>query len=95
MEHILKKKTKEKKHVPVGYALDHYFLIKIKIFNILENHLCMNLKKQTINITNTEEKDMLPLTDEEKWRYNSQRKCYICHKEFLYNPENEYEYRLL
>lgn len=55
----------------------------------------MNLKKQTINITNTEEKDMLPLTDEEKWRYNSQRKCYICHKEFLYNPENENEYRLL
>ena len=32
---------------------------------------------------------MIPLTDEEKKCYNSQNKCYICKKWFVYNEEKD------
>ena len=36
-------------------------------------------------IINYEEKEMIPLTDNENKFYNEQEECYICKKEFCYD----------
>ena len=43
---------------------------------------CKNLKEHATKIINYEEKEIIPLTDEENKSYKQQKICYICKKEF-------------
>ena len=50
--------------------------------------MCKKLKDHAIEISNYEEKEMIPLTDEEAEFYEEQEVCHIRKKEFC-NDENE------
>ena len=43
---------------------------------------CKDLRDQAMKIINNQEKEMIPLTDEENKSYEKQKVCYICKKEF-------------
>ena len=43
---------------------------------------CKDLRDQAMKIINNQEKEMIPLTDEENKPYEKQKVCYICKKEF-------------
>ena len=82
-------------HEPCGYALS-----LISLFNSNENkhnvyrgrdcikRFCSDLKELTSKIINYEEKEMIPLTENENKFYEDQKECYICQKEFC-NDKNE------
>ena len=55
---------------------------------------CDDLKEQAIKIMNYEQKEMMPLTDEEKESQKSQTICHICEKEFCIDKNNE-EFKLM
>ena len=46
--------------------------------------LCQELKEETMEIINCEEKEMVPLTLEQNNFYNKQEICYICRKGFAW-----------
>ena len=48
---------------------------------------CKDLKDQAMKIINSEKKEMIPLTNEEKESYENQEICHICKKEF--NNDNK------
>ena len=50
---------------------------------------CSDLKELGTKIINHEQKDMLPLTDNENKFYEEQKKCYICKKEFCYDKNEK------
>ena len=56
--------------------------------------LCKKLKEHAIKIINYEEKEMVPLTDEESKSYEEQKACRICEGKF-YTDEYDENYRLL
>ena len=51
---------------------------------------CKDLKKGATKIINYEEKEMIPLTDEENKSYEKQKVCYICKKEFRTDKNDLY-----
>ena len=48
-----------------------------------------NSEELATKITNHEEKDMIPLTDNENKFYEEQRECHICKKEFCYDKNEK------
>ena len=50
--------------------------------------LCKKLRDRAMEIINSEEKEMIPLNDEENKSYEKQKVCHICKKKFC-NDENE------
>ena len=44
---------------------------------------CEKLKDHAMKIINYEEKEMIPLTDEENKSYEEQQVCHICKKSFV------------
>ena len=51
--------------------------------------LCKNLKERTMKIVNYEEKEMIPLTKEEKKSYQNQEACHICKEKFLVDKDDK------
>ena len=49
---------------------------------------CSDLKELRTEIISFEQKEMIPLTDNENKFYEEQEECHICQKEFCYD-ENE------
>ena len=51
--------------------------------------LYKKLKECEIKIINYEEKEMIPLTKEEKKSYENQEKCHICEEKFSVDKDDE------
>ena len=51
--------------------------------------LCEKLKEQALKIINYEEKEMIPLTKEEKKSYKNQEKCHICEEKFSMDKDDK------
>ena len=89
------------KHEPSGYAL-----ILISLFDSKENkhnvyrgrdcikRFCSDLKELRTKIINYEEKEMIPLTDDENRSYEKQKECHICQKGFSYDKNEEKKFKL-
>ena len=85
-------------HEPCGYALS-----LISSFDSRENkhnfyrgrdcikRFCSDLKELVTKIINHEEKEMIPLTDNENKFYEEQEKCHICQKEVCYDKNEKKE----
>ena len=89
------------KHEPSGYPLS-----LIDSFDLRENkhnvyrgkdcikRFCSDLKELATKIMNFEEKEMIPLTDNENKFYEEQGKCHICQKEFRYNKNKIKKFKI-
>ena len=89
------------KHEPSRYSLS-----LISSFNSKENKhsiyrgryciekFCKDLKELATKIINYEEKDMIPLTDNENKFYEEQKECYICKKEFCYDKNEKKKFEI-
>ena len=55
---------------------------------------CEDLKDQAMKIINYDEKEMIPLTNEEKETYENQKICHVCEKEFRIDEDNTKEFKL-
>ena len=55
---------------------------------------CKNLKELATKIINYEEKDMIPLTDNENKFYEEQKECHICQKEFCYDKNEKKKFKI-
>ena len=51
--------------------------------------LCKKLKECAMKIINYEEKEMIPLTKEEKKFYKKQEACYICEETFCVDKDDK------
>ena len=88
------------KHEPSGYSLS-----LISPFNSNENKpnvyrvreciekVCRDLKELATETINYEEKDMIPLTDNENKFYEEQKECHICQKEFYYDKNEKKKFK--
>ena len=88
--------TKLNKHTPSGYSLFTHCL-----FDITKNKLdyyrgkncmkifCLDLREHATKIINSEKKEMIPLTKEEKKMHNKQKVCYICRTRFSIDDKNK------
>ena len=88
-------------HEPSGYALS-----LISSFDSRENkhkfyrrkdcirRFCSYLKELAIKIINYEQKEMIPLTDNENKFYEEQEKCHICQKEFCYDKNEKKKFKI-
>ena len=88
-------------HEPCGYALS-----LISSFDLRENkpsfyrvkdcikRFCSDLKELATKIIDYEEKEMIPLTDNENKFYEEQEKCHICQKEFCYDKNEIKKFKL-
>ena len=87
---------KKAKHEPSGWAmftkcsfdekenkLDYY-----RGKDCIEK-LCKKLKENALKIMNYEEKEMIPLTDEENKSHEEQEVCHICIEKFCLNKNDE------
>ena len=45
-----------------------------------------------MEIINYEKKEMMPLTDYEKWHYETRKYCHICRRKFFYDKEDKSKY---
>ena len=88
-------------HVPSGYSLDLVTSCnskKSKHSYYRGTHctekLCNNLKDQAMKIITTGKKEMVPLTDNEKWDYEIQNYCHICRRKFCYDKEDKSSYAI-
>ena len=72
----------------VEQCLQKVHLIKQKINLIITEEkivlkqMCKKLKEHTMKIINYEEKEMIPLTDEENKSYEEREVCHICIETF-------------
>ena len=83
-------------HEPSGYSIS-----LISSFDSKQNkrsfyrgkdyikRFCSDLKELATKIINYEEKEMIPLTDNENKSYEEQEKCHICQKEFCYDKNDK------
>ena len=55
---------------------------------------CKDLKELRTKTINYEEKDMIPLTDDENIFYEEQKECHICQKEFCYDKNEKKKFKL-
>ena len=88
-------------HEPSGYSL-----ITCCSFNKSKNGQsyyrekdCMerfskDLRNQAMKIMNYENKEIIPLTNDEEKSYGKQKVCYICKKKFYTDKNNEKEFKL-
>ena len=88
-------------HEPRGYSLDlvNSFDSKENKHNFYRGRDCIkkfcgNLKKLATKIINFEEKEMIPLTDNENKFYEEQKECHICQKGFCYDKNEEKKFKL-
>ena len=87
---------KKAKHDPSGWAMFTKCSFD-KIENRLDYYrrkdciekLCKKLKEHAMKIINYEEKEMIPLTDEENKYYEEQEACNICTEKFCMNEDDE------
>ena len=54
---------------------------------------CKDLKELGTEITNFEEKEMIPLTNKQIQSYEKQKVCHICKKEFCFDKNYEKEFK--
>ena len=52
------------------------------------------MKELATKIINYEEKDMIPLTDNENKFYEEQKECHICQKEFCYDKNEKKKFKI-
>ena len=83
-------------HEPCGYSLDlvSSFDSKQNKYSFYRGRdciekFCKDLKELATKIINYEEKEMIPLTDNENKFYNEQEECHICQKEFCYDKNEK------
>ena len=88
-------------HEPCGYSLDlvSSFDSKQNKHNFYRGkdcikRFCSDLKELGTKIINYEQKEMIPLTDNENKYYEEQKECYICQKEFCYNKNEKMKFKL-
>ena len=55
---------------------------------------CSDLKELGTKIINYEQKEMIPLTDNENKYYEEQKECYICQKEFCCDKNQKMKFKL-
>ena len=55
---------------------------------------CSDLKELGTKIINYEQKEMIPLTDNENKYYEEHKECYICQKEFCYDKNQKMKFKL-
>ena len=91
---------KKAKHKPSGYAW-----CSICSFDDTKNRcyfyrgkdciekFCKDLKELGTEITNFEEKEMIPLTNKQIQSYEKQKVCHICKKEFCFDKNDEKEFK--
>ena len=89
-------------HEPCGYALS-----LVSLFNSKQNKLsfyrgkdcvtmsCSNLKMLGTKIINYEQKEMIPLTDNQNKYYEKQKERYVCQKEFCYDKNQKMKFKFL
>ena len=92
--------TKINKHQPSGYSIfTHCSLDESKNkrnyyrSKDFMKKFSKDLREHASNIINYENKNMIPLTTEEKIYHNKQKICYICKKEFNNNDKKNYKVR--
>ena len=56
--------------------------------------LCKDLKQLETKMINYEEKEMIPLTDNENTFYEELEECHICQKDFCYNKDEKNKFKL-
>ena len=88
-------------HEPCGYSLDlvSSFDSKQNKHNFYRGkdcikRFCSDLKELATKIINYEEKEMIPLTDNENKSYEEQEKCHICQKEFCYDKNEKKKFKI-
>ena len=83
-------------HEPQDYASDYAFDSRENKHNVYRGKDCIkkffkDLKEIGTKIINYEEKEMIPLTDNENKSYEEQEKYHICQKEFCYDKNEKKE----
>ena len=88
--------TKINKHTPSGYSL-----FTGSSFDTKENKLdcyrgkdcmkkfCKDLKEHATRIISYENKNIIPLRNEERKTHRRQKECYICKKEFSADDDDK------
>ena len=51
---------------------------------------CQDLKKQAKSIVDYEKKEMIKLTQEEQYRHDTRKLCFLCKKPFFEDAKNGY-----
>ena len=51
---------------------------------------CYDLKQQAKSIVDYEKKEMIKLTQEEQYRHDTRKLCFLCKKPFFEDPKNNY-----
>ena len=88
-------------HEPCGYSLDLVYSFDLKESKhsfyrgkSSVKRFCSELKELGTKIVNYQQKEMIPLTDNENKYYEEQKECYICQKEFCYNKKQKKRFKL-
>ena len=88
-------------HEPCGYSLDlvSSFDSKQNKHNFYRGkdcikRFCSDLKELATKIIDYEEKEMIPLTDDENKFYEELEKCHICQKKFCYDKNEIKKFKL-
>ena len=88
-------------HEPCGYSLDLVcsFDSKQDKHNFYRGKdcikkFCSELKELGTKIINYEQKEMIPLTDNENKYYEEQKEYFICQKEFCYDKNKKMKFKL-
>ena len=88
-------------HVSCGYSLDlitSYDLNKNKHSfyrgTDYTKKLCEDLKDLAMEVITYEKKEMIPLADIEKWKYETQKYCHICKRKFSCDQGDKSKYKV-
>ena len=93
--------TKINKHIPSGYSLFTHCSFdttknKLDYYrgkNCLQN-ICLDVREYATKIINSEKREMIPLTKEEKKMHRKQKECCICKKRFSPHDNNKKYYKV-
>ena len=92
---------KKTKHTPSGYSLFTNFSFdatknKLDCYKGEDcmERLCKDLRNHAMKISNSEGKEMIPLTNKENKSYENQKVCYISKKEFSTDENDKNEFKL-
>ena len=88
---LINKNTQE----PCGYSINKVNEYKDNYHTYYRGKDCMtklskDLLKIGKEILNEEKKDMIPLTDDEKIKYEESKQCYLCEQPFNTNKQSKY-----
>ena len=87
-------------HEPCGYSLDlvNSFDSKQNKHRFYRGKDCIkrfcDLKELGTKIINYEQKETIPLTDNQNKYHEEQKECYMCQKEFCYNKNEKMKFKL-